>query len=146
MPYITEIQTIEAAGIPVIEYRTQPQIDEQRLITIEFTPPATNDKYLVKQPEFVFGDTIIIKEQWDNCFLKQLDTEGLDTFSVCAMELVEPKNNLGQEDWEKRRLGEYSTSGWFHPIPSSPSPLVSSSSLLAIWSSLYLWDKRTDLV
>ena len=96
MPYITEIQTIEAAGIPVIEYRTQPQIDEQRLITIEFTPNVTNDEYLIEQPEFVFGDTVIIKEQWSHCFLNQLDTEGLDTFTVCAIELVEPKNNLEQ--------------------------------------------------
>ena len=96
MPYFTEIQTIEAAGIPVIEYRTQPEIDEQRLITIEFIPPGINDKYLVEQPEFVFGDTVIIKEQWSHCFLNQLDTEELDTFTVCAMELVEPKNNLDQ--------------------------------------------------
>ena len=96
MPYSTEIQTIEAAGIPTIEYRTQPEVDEQRLITIEFTPNVTNDEYLVKQPEFVFGDTVIIKEQWDNCFLNQLDTEGLDTFTVCAMELIEPKNPSGQ--------------------------------------------------
>ena len=96
MTYITEIQTIEAFGIPATEYRTQPQVEEQQLITIEFTPPGINDEYLVEQPEFVFGDTVIIKEQWDNCFLNQLDTEELDTFTVCAMELVEPKNQLGQ--------------------------------------------------
>ncbi len=119
MPYFTEIQTIETAGIPTIEYRTQPEIDEQRLITIEFTPPATNEEYLVKQPEFVFGDTVIIKEQWSHCFLNQLDTEGLDTFKVCAMELVEPKNNLGQpSDRPYWKYGVRCTSGtrelvWF---------------------------------
>ena len=119
MAYLTEIQTIEAAGVPVIEYRTQPKIDEQRLITIEFTPNATNDKYLVKQPEFVFGDSVIIKEQWSHCFLNQLDTEGLDTFTVCAMELIEPKNNLDQpSDHSYWQYGVRCTSGtrelvWF---------------------------------
>lgn len=96
MPYSTEIQTIEAAGIPTVEYRTQPQVGEQRLITIEFTPNATNDEYLVEQPEFVFGDIIIIKQQWENCFLNQLDTEDLDIFTICGMELIEPKNKQGQ--------------------------------------------------
>ncbi len=96
MPYSTEIQTIEAAGIPVIEYRNQPELYEQRLITIEFTPPAINDEYLVEQPGFVFGDIVIIKEHWNNCLINRLDTEELDTFTVCAMELIEPKNQSGQ--------------------------------------------------
>ncbi len=119
MPYFTEIQTIEAFGIPTIEYRTQPEVDEQRLITIEFTPFGINDEYLVEQPEFVFGDTVIIKEQWDNCFLNQLDTEGLDTFTVCAMELVEPKNKSGQPSEQPNwQYGVRCTSGtreliWF---------------------------------
>ncbi len=96
MPYSTEIQTIEAAGIPVIEYRNQPELYEQRLITIEFTPDVNNDEYLVEQPGFVFGDTVIIKEHWDNCFINRLSTDELDTFTVCAMELIEPKNQSGQ--------------------------------------------------
>ena len=96
MPYLTELQTIEAAGIPTIEYRTQPEVTEQRLITIEFEPPAINDEYLVKQPAFVFGDIVIIKQQWEDYFLNQLDTDELDTFTICAMELIEPKNQSGQ--------------------------------------------------
>ena len=96
MAYQTEIQTIEAAGLPVIEYRNQPELYEQRLITIEFTPPAINDEYLVEQPGFVFGDIVIIKEHWNNCLINRLDTEELDTFTVCAMELIEPKNQSGQ--------------------------------------------------
>ena len=96
MPYSTEIQTIEAAGIPTIEYRTQPEVDEQRLITIEFTPPATNDEYLVKQPGFVFGDIVIIKQQWEDYFLNQMDTDELDSFTICGMELIEPRNLSGQ--------------------------------------------------
>ena len=40
----SEIQTIEAAGIPTIEYRNQPEVYEQRLITIEFTPDVIKDK------------------------------------------------------------------------------------------------------
>jgi ethanolamine utilization cobalamin adenosyltransferase len=96
MTYLQEIQTIEAAGIPTVEYRTQPQVDEQQLITIEFTPNATNDEYLIEQPEFVFGDIIVMKQQWENCFLNKLDTENLDTYTICGMELVEPKNQSGQ--------------------------------------------------
>ena len=96
MPQLTEIQTIEAAGIPVTEYRTQPELGEQQLITIEFTPNVTDDEYLVKQPGFVFGDIVIIKQQWEHCFLNGLDTDGLDSFTISAMELVEPKNELGQ--------------------------------------------------
>ena len=96
MAYFTELQTIEAAGIPVTEYRSFPEVEEQQLITIEFTPNVTSDEYLVKQPGLVFGDTVIIREHWDNCFLNQLNTEELDTFTICAMELIEPKNQSGQ--------------------------------------------------
>jgi len=62
MTYITEIQTIEAFGIPATEYQTQPELGEQRLITIEFKPPATNDEYMVEQPSFVFGDIVILRQ------------------------------------------------------------------------------------
>ncbi len=96
MPYSTEIQTIEAAGALVTEYRTKPEVDEQRLITIEFKPPVTNDEYMVEQLSFVFGDIVILKEQWNNCYLNKLDTDEIATFTICAMELVEPKNQLGQ--------------------------------------------------
>ncbi len=96
MAYSTEIQTIEAAGIPTTEYRTQPEVSEQRLITIEFTPNATNDEYLVKQPEFVFGDIVIIKQQWEDYFINRMDTNELDTFTICGMELIEPRNQSGQ--------------------------------------------------
>ena len=84
MSYLTEIQTIEAAGILVTEYRNQPEVYEQRLITIEFTPDVNNDEYLVEQPSFVFGDTVIIKEHWDNCFINRLSTDELDTFRDCS--------------------------------------------------------------
>ena len=96
MTYLTEIQTIEAAGALVTEYQTQPEVGEQRLITIEFTPPATNDEYQVEQPGFVFGDTVILREHWDNCYINKLDTDEIATFTICAMELVEAKNQLGQ--------------------------------------------------
>ncbi|MDJ0535984.1 MAG: hypothetical protein QNJ70_26425 [Xenococcaceae cyanobacterium MO_207.B15] len=34
----TEIQTISAGSIPYTEYRTEPDFDEDVIITIEFTP------------------------------------------------------------------------------------------------------------
>ena len=55
-----------------------------------------SDEYLVEQPGFVFGDIVIIKQQWEHCFLNRLDTDGLDLFTISAMELVEPKNQSGQ--------------------------------------------------
>lgn len=134
MPYSTEIQTIEAAGIPAVEYRTQPEVGEQRLITIEFTPNATSDEYLVEQPEFVFGDIIVIKQQWEHCFLNQMDTEDLDTFTICGMELIEPKNQSGQMiDYPYWKYGIRSTDGSKEVIWREEYELVRKASTVTDW-------------
>ena len=132
MSYISEIQTIEAAGTPTTEYRTQPDLTEQRLITIEFTPPATNDEYLIEQPAFVFGDIVIIKQQWEDYFIKQMDTDELDSFTVCGMELIELKNQSGQPiDYPYWQYGIRCTEGtrelmWFkeHELTRKTSTTV----------------------
>ena len=134
MPYSTEIQTIEAAGALVTEYRTQPEVGEQRLITIEFKPPVTSDEYMVEQPSFVFGDTVILREHWDNCYLNKLDTDEIATFTICGMELVEPKNQLGQLiDYPYWKFGIRNTDGSKEMIWREEQELVRKASRDLEW-------------
>ena len=103
----TEIQTIEAFGMPYTEYRAQPEVDEEILITIEFTPPiqSFDVEYSYSQPRFRFGDMVATKQQWEHCLLNHLnpDTE-LDLFRICAMELVDSlspsEELLSQPYWQ----------------------------------------------
>ena len=134
MSYITEIQTIEAFGIPATEYQTQPEVGEQRLITIEFKPPVTNGEYMVEQPSFVFGDIVVLRQEWDNCYLNQLDTDEIATFTVCGMELVETKNQVGQLiDYPYWKLGIRSTDGSKEMIWREEHELVRKASRDLEW-------------
>ncbi|PSB00547.1 hypothetical protein [Merismopedia glauca] len=84
------IQTVEAHGIPVTEYRHEPETDQ--LITIEFRP--NHQKYDYPQPEFVFQETVAMLEQYNECCSKHLYlSENLDYFTVSALELVEHRVN-----------------------------------------------------
>ena len=73
----TEIQTIEAGGMPYTEYRAQPEVDEEILITIEFTPPiqSFDVEYSYSQPRFRFGDMVATKQQWEHCLLHHLNPD-----------------------------------------------------------------------
>ncbi|PSB01401.1 hypothetical protein [Merismopedia glauca] len=84
------IQTVEAHGIPVTEYRHEPETDQ--LITIEFRPD--HQKYDYPQPEFVFQETVAMRGQYDEYCSKHLDlSEHLDYFTVSALELAEHRVN-----------------------------------------------------
>ncbi|MGH2413990.1 MAG: hypothetical protein ACRDEA_09930 [Microcystaceae cyanobacterium] len=92
-----EIQTLKAFGIPYVEYRDEPDVTDILIISLEFQPEIhPNDDYGYFQPEFVFGDVVALREQWEYCCSNHIDfTEELDLFKVCAMELVEPRNRSG---------------------------------------------------
>jgi hypothetical protein len=96
----TEVQTVEAFGIsyPETRYYPEPTDVEEPLVTIEFKPKTHPlDDYCYSQPSFVFGDLVVLKEQWDYCQehpVKQ--NEELDFFRICAMELVERRSKSGR--------------------------------------------------
>ena len=94
----TEIQTIEAAGVPYVEYRAEPEIDEDIIITIEFTPKkqSWDSEYQYSQPQFIFGDMVATKQQWEHCQKYHLPDNQLDLFCVCAMELVDSLTPNGE--------------------------------------------------
>ena len=98
MTYIQEIQTIEAAGVPYTEYRTEPEIDEDVIITIEFTPQqqSWDSEYQYSQPQFIFGDMVATKQQWEHCQTNHLPDTELDLFRICAMELVDSLTPNGE--------------------------------------------------
>lgn len=55
MTYYTEIQTTHVGGVPYAEYRPQPEIEEQPIITIQFEPVVhPSDDYSYPQPQFTF--------------------------------------------------------------------------------------------
>ena len=98
MTYTTEIQTIEAFGVPYVETRYQPEVQETQLITIEFSPKACPlDDYGYRNPQIIFGDLVTPREQVDYCLFNSLNlAKEIDFYKVCAMELVEPKTESGQ--------------------------------------------------
>ena len=103
----TEIQTIEAFGMPYTEYRVEPEVDEEILITIEFTPPiqSFDVEYSYSQPRFRFGDMVATKQQWEHCILHHLNPDtNLDLFRICGMELVDSlspsEELLSQPYWQ----------------------------------------------
>jgi hypothetical protein len=95
-----EVQTISAFGMPYTEtkYYPEPTENEPQLITIEFKPYTHSmDEYSYSQPRFVFGDLVVLQEQWDYCQENQVEPiEELDIFRICAMELVERRSKSGR--------------------------------------------------
>lgn len=98
MTYAYEVQTIEAQGVPYVEFRHEAEPTETQIITIEFSPQNYPlDDYTYSQPLFVFGELVALREQWECCQQNQLDpNEELDWFKVCAMELIEPQSKSGR--------------------------------------------------
>ncbi len=94
----TEIQSISAGGIPYTEYRAEPEIDEEVIITIEFTPKeqSWDSEYQYSQPEFVFNDLVTTKQQWEHSYKYRLPETELDTSRVCAIELVDSLTPSGE--------------------------------------------------
>ena len=82
MAYTYEVQTIEAQGIPYVEFRNEAEPTKQKLITIKFALQIHPlDDYTYNHPLFVFGDMLALREQWEYCQQNQLDpNEELDTF------------------------------------------------------------------
>ncbi|MDJ0648253.1 MAG: hypothetical protein QNJ60_06045 [Xenococcaceae cyanobacterium MO_188.B19] len=98
MTYLQEIQTIEANGIPYVEYRPQREIEEDVIITIEFTPKqqTPGSEYHYSQPEFRFNDLVATRQDWEHCYKHRLPETELDTFRISAMELVDNLTPSGQ--------------------------------------------------
>ena len=98
MTYLQEIQTIEAAGVPYVEYRPQPEVDEDIIITIEFTPPkqSPDSEYYYPQPIFRFRDLVTTKQQWEHCYKHRLPESELQLFRISNMGLVENLTPSGQ--------------------------------------------------
>ena len=70
----------------------------RQIITIEFTPKeqSWDSDYQYSQPEFVFGDIVATKQQWEHCQKYHLPDTELDLFRICAMELVESLTPSGK--------------------------------------------------
>ena len=94
----TKIQTIEANGVPYVEYRAEPDFDEDIIITVEFTPnkQSPDSEYYYSQPEFVFNDLVTTKQQWEHIYKYHLPESELDLFRICAMELVDSLTPNGE--------------------------------------------------
>lgn len=96
----TEVQTIRAFGVPYTEtrYYPEPTDVEEPLITIEIKPKTHPlDDFGYSRPRFVFGNVVVLKEQWQYCQEHPDDSsEELDIFCICAMELVERKSESGR--------------------------------------------------
>jgi hypothetical protein len=89
-------QTIEAFGIPYVEYDySEPEVEQR--ICIEFTPPAHHlDEYAIPDPAFTFCEEVAVREQYDHCLKNNIDfSEGLDVFRISALELVERRSKSG---------------------------------------------------
>jgi hypothetical protein len=95
-----EVQTIEAFGIsyPETRYYPEPTENEPQLITIEFKPHTHSmDEYSYSHPRFVFGDVVVLKDQWEYCQENQVEPDSeLDIFRICAMELIERRSKSGR--------------------------------------------------
>ena len=81
-----------------LEYRPQPEVDEDIIITIEFTPEAQSpdSEYQYTQPEFRFGDIVATRQDWKHCYKHSLPESELETFRICAMELVDSLTPSGE--------------------------------------------------
>ncbi len=98
MTYLQEIQRIEASGIPCVEYRPEPEVNEDLIITIEFTPKqqSPGSEYHYSQPEFRFNDLVATRAGWEHCYKHHLPETELETFRICAMELVDSLTPSGE--------------------------------------------------
>lgn len=89
-------QTVEAFGIPYVEYgHDEPEVEQR--ICIEFTPHTHHlDDYGIPEPAFKFCDEVAMRQQYDHCVENNIDfSEELDIFRICAMELVEYRSQRG---------------------------------------------------
>ena len=98
MTYLQEIQTIEASGIPYLEYRPQPEVAEDLIITIEFTPKpqSPGSEYHYSQPEFRFNDLVATRQDWEHCHKHRLPETELELLRICAMEMVDNLTPSGE--------------------------------------------------
>ena len=98
MTQVTEIQTIEAFGVPYVETRYQPEVEERQLITIEFEPPLhpLND-YGYSHPQFTFLEVVAIREQLEDCLKNKVDlAEHLELYEITAIQLTAPRTLEGR--------------------------------------------------
>jgi hypothetical protein len=89
-------QTIEAFGIPYVEYaHDEPEVEQR--IRIEFAPRMHHlDDYAIPEPAFTFCEEVAVREQYDYCLQNNIDcSEELDVFRICALELVESRSKGG---------------------------------------------------
>ncbi|WP_013324633.1 hypothetical protein [Gloeothece verrucosa] len=84
---LQQTQTVEAAGIPRIEYRPQPE--EKTAICIHFTPTYPHDEYAYSEPKFVWGTEVAIAAEWEKVQGTEAASE-LKFYRIRAIELVEP--------------------------------------------------------
>ncbi|WP_013325674.1 hypothetical protein [Gloeothece verrucosa] len=82
-----ETQTVQVAGIPRIEYRTQPQ--EKTQICIGFTPAFHDGDYGYSQPKFVWGQEVAIASEYEKAIAAGTTSE-LNLYRIKAIQLVEP--------------------------------------------------------
>ncbi len=129
----TKIQTIEANGVPYVEYRAEPDFDEDIIITVEFTPnkQSPDSEYYYSQPEFVFNDLVTTKQQWEHIYKYHLPESELDLFRICAMELVDfltpsgellsqPRWKYGLRSSHSKDLVWFSEQALVRVTPSNP--------------------------
>ena len=93
-----EVQTLEAFGMPYVEYRFEPEASDIPIITIEFQPQVhPNDEYNYPHPLYVFGDIVALRQQWEHCQEHGINPdEEMDYYRICALELVEHKSKSGR--------------------------------------------------
>ena len=98
MTYATEIQTIEAFGVPYVETRYQQEVEEKQLITIEFEPPIhPHDDYGYCHPYFVFLEAVAIRKQLEDCLRNKVDlAEHLELYEITAIQLIAPRTPEGR--------------------------------------------------
>lgn len=91
-----EVQTVECGGIPRVESGSV--VEEPLLITIEFTPKIHPlDDYSHTQPEYVFGDEVVKRDEHLRCLENQIPLEDeLNLGIVTGLELVEYRSKLGR--------------------------------------------------
>jgi hypothetical protein len=87
----TEIQQIDAQGIPTIEYRAEPdEISIPSRIQFDFEPRFPHDQYGYSEPKYVFCEQVILVTQWQECQDNQYDFFDIyETYHICALELEE---------------------------------------------------------
>lgn len=132
MTQATEIQTVEAFGVPYVETRYQPEIDERQLITIEFEPPIhPHDDYGYYHPQFTFLEAVAIREQLEDCLKNKLDlAEHLELYEITAMQLTASRTEKGRlKEAPRWRYGLRCGSGTMEMMWFSEDELISKRDL-----------------